>query len=99
MVCKCYLCHHYEDLEQCENCGDNFLSEEFVDFSDSFQADYSEGRYEVFNNYGYDYHKACASCASEIKQRISDLESEYHYEQMMEEEYYERHQAEKAAQQ
>lgn len=87
---RCYLCHHFELSVQCENCGESFLDEDLQDFSDAFQADYSEGRYDVFNNYGYDFHRACPECTAEIKQRIYELEQQYYYEQMMEDEYQDR---------
>ena len=89
-VFRCYLCHHFEPSVQCQNCGESFLDEELEDFSDAFQTDYSEGRYEVLNNYGYDFHKACPECAAEIKQRIYELEQQFYYEQMMEDEYQDR---------
>ncbi|UES56044.1 hypothetical protein GFK91_10750 [Roseibium aggregatum] len=92
---KCYLCHHHEDLVQCQNCGENFFKEELEDFSDAFQSDYSEGLYELINNYGYNYHTACSACVSEIKQNIYDLESQYFYEQMLEEEYQNKHTSQK----
>lgn len=87
---RCYLCHHLEPSVQCQNCGESFLEEELEDFSDAFQADYSEGRYDVFNSYGYDFHKACPECAAEIKQRIYELEQQFYYDQMMEDEYQDR---------
>ena len=87
---RCYLCHHLEPSVQCQNCEESFLDEELEDFSDAFQADYSEGRYGVFNSYGYDFHKACPECAAEIKQRIYELEQQYYFEQMMEDEYQDR---------
>ena len=87
---RCYLCHHLEPSVECQNCGESFLYEELEDFSDAFQADYSEGRYDVLNNYGYDFHRACPECTAEIKQRIYELEQQYYYEQMMEDEYQDR---------
>jgi hypothetical protein len=87
---RCYLCHHVEASVQCENCREMFLEEELEDLSDAFETDYSEGRYEVLNNYGYNFHKACPECSAQIKQNIYELEQQYYYEQMMEDEYQDR---------
>ncbi|WP_028955018.1 hypothetical protein [Sulfitobacter sp. 20_GPM-1509m] len=87
---RCYLCHHLEPSVQCQNCGESFLEEELEDFSDAFQADYSEGRHDVFYNYGYDFHKACPECVAEIKQHIYELEQQNYFDQMMEDEYQDR---------
>jgi len=85
--CKCYLCHHEEDTFECQNCGEDFLEYEFEDFFDAFETDYSEGRVEVYNNFGYSHHTACQSCTSEIREDIRAQIEQDHYNQMMEDYY------------
>ncbi len=87
---RCYLCHHYEDALECQRCGVNFSFDEMVDFSDAFDIDVTEGRAEVMNNYGFDYHVACPECVSEIKQEIYEIAQNDYYDQMMEDEYQDR---------
>ena len=68
---RCYLCHHYEEAVQCQRCAENFTSDEMVDFSDAFDIDITEGRAEVMNNYGFDYHVAWPEPARYPTSRIS----------------------------
>lgn len=88
---RCYLCHHYEEIVQCQRCTENFTQDEMVDFSDSFEIDFSEGRAEMGGSYGFDYYTACSLCASEIKQEINEIQQADYYNQMMEDEYQDRH--------
>ncbi len=85
---RCYLCHHYEDIVVCQRCCENFLNDDMVDFSDHFEIDYSEGRSQVWNNYGFEYHVACRECASAIKEEIREMVQEDYYREMMEEAYH-----------
>jgi hypothetical protein len=88
---RCYLCHNSEEIVQCQRCVENFVYDEMEDFSDSFDIDFNEGRAEVLGNYGFDYHRACFSCAAEIKQEIYEMRQSDYYNQMMEDEYMDRH--------
>ena len=84
---RCYLCHAEEPTLECQRCGNHFLEDEFEDFFDAFDGSMDEGRYVVYNDYGYSFHTACSQCASEIRLDIEDQASQLHYEQMMEEYY------------
>lgn len=88
---RCYLCHHVEETIQCQRCGESFTHDEMEDFSEAFDIDISEGRAEIWNNYGLDYHAACSQCCSEIKQEIYEMRQADYYDQMMEDEYMDRH--------
>lgn len=88
---RCYLCHHYEEIVQCQRCAENFTHDEMDDFTDAFEIDYSEGVTTIWGNYGFDYHTACSTCAAEIRQEIYEKRQADYYHQMMEDEYMDRH--------
>lgn len=88
---RCYLCHHYEEIIQCQRCAENFTYGEMEDFHDSFDIDFSEGVTTVWENYGFDYHTACSTCVAEIRQEIHEKRQADYYNQMMEDEYMDRH--------
>jgi hypothetical protein len=88
---RCYLCHHSEEIFQCQRCVENFSYDELEDFSDSFDIDFSEGRAEIWGNYGFEDHRACKVCAAEIRQEIHEAKQAYYYDQMMEDEYMNRY--------
>lgn len=90
-VATCYLCHHFEELVECNHCNELFVDDEIEDFSEAFDTDYTEGQLIIHNNYGYRYHTACEACVSEIKQKIYEEQEHDHYMQMMESEYMDRH--------
>ena len=86
-IATCYLCHHFEELVECNGCGELFIDDEIEDFSQEFDSDYTEGQLIIHNNYGYDYYTACEHCVAEIKQKIHDEREHNYYMQMMENEY------------
>ena len=88
-----YLAHQFlsgtnKEIRVGNFLGDFMKGKDLEDFSDEFQADFSEGLYDVRNNYGYDYHKACSECTREIREHIHDMEQENEYQEMMEQEWY-----------
>ncbi len=85
---KCCLCHHEEVVVVCPRCNETLTEPDLEDFSEEFQADFSEGYYDVRHSYGYDYHKACYDCTLEIKEHIHQMELENEYQEMMEADWY-----------
>lgn len=90
-VASCYLCRFFEELVECNNCGEYYLYDEIEDFSTEFETDYTEGQLIIHNSYGYNYHTACEECTSNIKQKIYEEREQNYYMQMMEDEYMNRH--------
>ena len=85
-VSICYTCRCQEEILECEKCKNYFFEWELEDFSSEFETDYCEGETIIYNNYGYDYHKACSECVEEIKEDIEQQCLE-NYSELMEREW------------
>lgn len=78
---QCCVCHHKEDVVDCEHCGETILTSQVVDVTDYFDWDHDEGRTRVQNDYDLP-HSACTECRFEIKEKIEDARRAQYYEDM-----------------
>jgi len=75
------MIRHYEEIVVvCPRCNETLIEPDLEDFSDKFNAYFSDSYYDVRHTYGYDYHKAYYDCTLEIKKDIHQIELENGYQ-------------------
>ncbi|OQX06335.1 MAG: hypothetical protein BWK76_26375 [Desulfobulbaceae bacterium A2] len=86
----CYLCRASQTIVECPHCGKERLDFDVEDFTDLLDSDYDEGQVHIYNDYGYDQHKACSACMDEIKAHIEQQRLDEYCNDMEEAEWHRR---------
>lgn len=83
---RCCVCHHEDEVVDCEWCGAEILESQIIDVTEYFDWHYLEGRMYLRNDYGIT-HVACPECINSVRDKIEDARLQDHYSYMEREQY------------